>query len=78
MEGTGAGSELQAEDGECVDEDGPISPSDRDCPPEAKDDEEVDGSEEEDDEDALQPAPSPSATSRLNPAALRDTGPPDR
>ena len=82
-ESTGPGTELQGEEGDCVDEDGPISPSERGCSasggPAAKEDEDGEASDEDDEEDATPPNPSPSAISaRLNPVALRDTGPPDR
>ncbi|XP_074103217.1 zinc finger domain-containing protein tiptop isoform X1 [Cotesia typhae] len=78
IEGSGPGTELQAEDGECVDEDGPISPNERNCPPAAaKEDDEADATDDED--SAPSPStPPPSVSSRLNPIALRDTGPPDR
>lgn len=77
VEGTGPGTELQAEEGDCVDEDGPSSPSERGCPPVAKDDDEADGTDDED--SAHSPStPPPSASMRLNPTGLRDTGPPDR
>lgn len=78
IEGSGPGTELQAEDGECVDEDGPISPNERNCPPAAaKEDDEVDATDDED--SAPSPStPPPSVSSRLNPIALRDTGPLDR
>ncbi|XP_044012292.1 protein tiptop isoform X1 [Aphidius gifuensis] len=76
IEGAGPGTELQAEEGDCVDEDGPISPSDRGCPPTAKDDENADASDDDDS------TPSPSAQSlsaaQLNLTDLRDTRPPDR
>lgn len=78
IEGSGPGTELQAEEGDCVDEDGPISPSERGCPPAAKDD---DDAEATDDEDSITSPSTPPPTStplRLNPSVLRDTGPPDR
>ncbi|KMR05381.1 protein tiptop [Lasius niger] len=78
VEGSAPGTDLQGEEGDCVDEDGPISPSERGCAPVAKEDEDADGTDEEDDEEASPPTPPPSATSRLNPTILRDTGPPDR
>ncbi|XP_034950517.1 protein tiptop isoform X2 [Chelonus insularis] len=77
IESSGPGTELQADEGECIDEDGPISPSERNCPPVAKEDDEADAT---DDEDST-PSPStppPSVSSRLNPINVRDTGPPDR
>lgn len=77
VEGAGPGTELQAEEGDCVDEDGPISPSERGCPPVAKESEEADGTED-DDSNQSPSTPPPSASLRLNPTALRDTGPPDR
>ncbi|XP_012228086.2 protein tiptop isoform X2 [Linepithema humile] len=78
VEGSAPGTDLQGEEGDCVDEDGPISPSERGCAPAAKEDEDAEGTDEEDDEEASPPTPPPSATSRLNPTILRDTGPPDR
>ncbi|XP_011266839.1 protein tiptop isoform X1 [Camponotus floridanus] len=78
VEGSAPGTDLQGEEGDCVDEDGPISPSERGCMPAAKEDEDADGTDEEDDEEASPPTPPPSTTSRLNPTILRDTGPPDR
>lgn len=79
IEGAGPGTELQAEEGDCVDEDGSISPSDRGCPPTAKSDENADASDDDDS------TPSPSLTSaqslsaaQLNLTDLRDTRPPDR
>ncbi|KYM94255.1 Protein tiptop, partial [Cyphomyrmex costatus] len=78
VEGSAPGTDLQGEEGDCVDEDGPISPSERGCAPAAKEDEDGEGTDEEDDEEASPPTPPPSATSRLNPTILRDTGPPDR
>jgi len=59
VEGSAPGTDLQGEEGDCVDED-------------------AEGTDEEDDEEASPPTPPPSATSRLNPTILRDTGPPDR
>ncbi|XP_008545480.1 protein tiptop isoform X2 [Microplitis demolitor] len=78
IEGSGPGTELQAEEGDCVDEDGPISPTERNCPATAaKEDDEADATDDED--SAASPStPPPSVSSRLNPIALRDTGPPDR
>ncbi|KAG5313310.1 TIPT protein, partial [Acromyrmex insinuator] len=78
VEGSAPGTDLQGEEGDCVDEDGPISPSERGCAPAAKEDEDAEGTDEEDDEEASPPTPPPSATSRLNPTILRDTGPSDR
>ncbi|XP_012282821.1 protein tiptop isoform X2 [Orussus abietinus] len=78
VEGAGPGTDLQGEEGDCADEDGPVSPSERGCVPTAKDDDDGDVTDEEDDDDISPPAPSPSASARLNPVALRDTGPPDR
>lgn len=84
MEGSGPGTDLQGEEGDCVDEDGPVSPGDRGCAaaPNTKDDEEGSPSEEEDEEEHNTSTPPPSASpltsTRLNTAALRDTGPPDR
>lgn len=79
VEGSGPGADLQAEEGgDCAEDDGPISPSERGCATVAKEEEDGDATDEEDDEDGSPPAPSPSATARLNPAILRDTGPPDR
>lgn len=75
MEGSAPGTDLQGEEGE---EDGPISPSERGCASAAKEDEDAEGTDEEDEEEASPPTPPPSATSRLNPTILRDTGPPDR
>lgn len=79
VEGSGPGTDLQGEEGDCVDEDGPVSPSERGCAPAAKEDEDGEASDEEDDEEASPPTPPPaSASARLNPTILRDTGPPDR
>ena len=78
VEGSGPGADLQAEEGDCVEDDGLISPSERGCTTAAKEEEDGDATDEEDDEDASPPTPPPSATARLNPAILRDTGPPDR
>lgn len=79
VEGSGPGADLQGEEGgDCAEDDGPISPSERGCATAAKEEEDGDATDEEDDEDGSPPAPSPSATARLNPAILRDSGPPDR
>lgn len=78
MESSGPGTDLQGEEGDCMDEDGPISPNERVGAPAAKEDENGEVSDEEDDERNC-PLTSPSSiTARLNPAAIRDTGPPDR
>lgn len=84
-ESAGPGTELQAEEGDCADEDGPVSPSERGCSntadgsTAAKEDDDGEASDEDDEEEATTANPSPSAVSaRLNPVALRDTGPPDR
>lgn len=78
VEGSAPGTDLQGEEGDCVEEDGPVSPSERGCASAAKEDEDAEGTDEEDEEEASPPTPPPSATSRLNPTILRDTGPPDR
>lgn len=78
VEGTGPGTELQADEEDCVDEDGPISPSERGCPRTVKEDEEEIDCIDDEDEDASPVTPPPSTTSSLNPTTLRDTGPPDR
>lgn len=83
MEGSGPGTELQGEEGDCADEDGPVSPSERGCgAPAVKEDEEGSPSEEEDEEEPATstppPSASPSGSARLNPGGLRDTGPLDR
>ncbi|XP_076285459.1 zinc finger domain-containing protein tiptop isoform X2 [Lasioglossum baleicum] len=80
VEGSGPGlaADLQGEEGDCAEDDGPISPSERVCAAAAKENEDGDATDEEDDEDATPPTPPPSATARLNPTILRDTGPPDR
>ncbi|XP_015605247.1 protein tiptop isoform X2 [Cephus cinctus] len=78
VEGSGPGTELQGEEGDCADEDGPISPSERGCAPVAKEEEDGEATDEEDEEEPSASTPPPSASTRLNPAALRDTGPPDR
>ncbi|XP_016841872.1 protein tiptop isoform X2 [Nasonia vitripennis] len=83
-ESAGPGTELQAEEGDCPDEDGPVSPSERGCSntagsTAAKEDEDGEASDGDDEEEATTANTSPSAvSSRLNPVALRDTGPPDR
>ncbi|XP_046604533.1 protein tiptop [Neodiprion virginianus] len=83
VEGSGPGTDLQGEEGDCADEDGPVSPSDRGCGvPANKEDEEGSPSEEDDEDEpptsTPPPAASPLTSTRLNPAGLRDTGPPDR
>ncbi|XP_066596879.1 protein tiptop isoform X2 [Prorops nasuta] len=78
VEGSGPGTDLQGEEGDCADEDGPISSSERNCAPASKEDEEAEATDEEDDDEASPPTPPPSASARLNPTILRDTGPPDR
>lgn len=78
VESSGPGTDLQGEEGDCVDEDGPISPSERGCFPAAKEDEDGEASDEDDEDEVSPPTLSPSASTRLNPVALRDTGPPDR
>ncbi|XP_011339137.1 protein tiptop isoform X2 [Ooceraea biroi] len=78
VEGSAPGTDLQGEEGEAVEEDGPISPSERGSASAAKEDEDAEGTDDEDEEEASPPTPPPSATSRLNPTILRDAGPPDR
>ena len=78
VESSGPRTDLQGEEGDCVDEDGPVSPSDRVGVPAAKEDVNGELTDEEDDEGTSPPTPPPSITARLNPAAVRDTGPPDR
>ncbi|XP_043469038.1 protein tiptop-like isoform X2 [Leptopilina heterotoma] len=78
VESSGPGTDLQGEEGDCMDEDGPNSPNERVGAPAVKEDENGEVSDEEDDERNC-PLTSPSSiTARLNPAAIRDTGPPDR
>lgn len=77
VEGSGPGTDLQGEDGDCADEDGPVSPGERVGGPAAKEDEDGEASDEDDDEDQSTPI-NPASPARLNPVALRDTGPPDR
>ncbi|XP_051157075.1 protein tiptop isoform X1 [Leptopilina boulardi] len=78
VESSGPGTDLQGEEGDCVDEDGPISPNERVGAPAVKEDENGEITDEEDDEGTCPPTPPSSITARLNPAAARDTGPPDR
>lgn len=78
VESTGPGTELQGEEGDCVDEDGPISPSERGCSSAAKDDDDGEVSDDDDDEEPTRSTPTLPTTARLNPAILSDTGPPDR
>ncbi|XP_011503874.1 PREDICTED: protein tiptop, partial [Ceratosolen solmsi marchali] len=79
VESSGSGTNLQGELGDCVDEDGPISPSERSCGGgiAVKEDEDGEGSDDEEDGITLNPSTSTIST-RLNPVVLRDTGPPDR
>ena len=82
-ESTGPSTDLQGEEGDCVDEDGPISPGDRGCDANlvTKEDEDNEGSDnaDDDEEESAQPLnASPTAISnRLNPLSLRDA-PSDR
>ncbi|KAJ8676544.1 hypothetical protein QAD02_012331 [Eretmocerus hayati] len=82
VESSGPGTELQGEEGDCCDEDGPVSPGETGCStgPVTKDDEDGEASDEDDEEDnAPLNHPSPSAISaRLSSVALRDQAQPDR
>ena len=87
MESSGPGSELlQSEEGDCLDEDGPISsPSERACGPPAKEHEDIEASDDDNDEQetnlsqtTTDDANATSNTIRLNPVPLRDITNPNR